>query len=332
MNTDRPTEVTKTDKGFLKTSDKKFTQSLKKKEFSIFIAFILLCIVVAVLSPYFLTVENIFNVLRQFSVIGIVAVGEAFVIITAGIDLSVGSMLGLMGVTTAIFVGMKIPAILIFILVILCGCLLGSINGFLVTKVRINPFIVTLGMMSVAKGVSLLITGGLPISIDSKITFLGGGRIGVVPIPVIIMFVIAIIGHIFATRTLPGRNIYAVGNNEKAAKLSGIRVNQVKLMVYVIMGALCALGGIILSGTLSSADPSSGSGMEMDVIAAVVIGGASLAGGEGSIVGVILGAAIMGVLRNAFVLLGVSAYWQVVAIGVVIIAAVGIDSFKAQES
>lgn len=332
MNTDRPTEITKTDKSFSKTFHRRFTQSFKKKEFSIFIAFILLCIVVAVLSPYFLTVENIFNVLRQFSVIGIVAVGEAFVIITAGIDLSVGSMLGLMGVTTAIFVGMKIPAVLIFLLVILCGCFLGSINGFLVTKVRINPFIVTLGMMSVAKGTSLLITGGLPISIDSKITFLGGGRVGVVPIPVIIMFIIAIIGHIFATRTLPGRNIYAVGNNEKAAKLSGIRVNQVKLMVYVIMGALCALGGIILSGTLSSADPSSGSGMEMDVIAAVVIGGASLAGGEGSIVGVILGAAIMGVLRNAFVLLGVSAYWQVVAIGVVIIAAVGIDSFKAQES
>lgn len=301
---------------------------VKQKEFSVLIAFLLLCLILAILSPYFLGVQNIFNVLRQVSVIGILAVGEALVIITAGIDLSVGCVLGLMGVLTAIFAKIGLPPAAIFIFTILCGCIVGGINGLLVTKVRINPFIVTLGMMSIARGTSLLITGGMPISIANGITFLGGGYVGVVPVPVILMFTVAIIGHIFATKTLAGRNVYAIGDNEKAAKLSGIRVDRVKIMVYMIMSALCALSGMILSGTLNSADPSAGSGYELDVIAAVVIGGASLSGGEGSIVGVILGAAIMGIVRNGFVLLGISAYWQVVTIGIVIIAAVALDSLK----
>lgn len=303
-------------------------RTVKSKEFSVFVALIVLCTVVSFLSPYFLRVQNIFNVLRQISVIGILAVGQALIIITAGIDLSVGSILGLMGVTSALLAGLGLHPVLIFIACIIIGCLVESVNGLLVTKVRINPFIVTLGMMSIARGTSLLITGGLPISIDNPITFLGSGYVGPVPIPVIIMFVIAIMGHIFATKTLPGRNIYAVGNNERAAKLSGIRVDRVKIMAFMIMGGLCALSGMILSGTLSTAEPSAGAGYELDVIAAVVIGGASLAGGEGSIIGVIIGAAIMGVLRNSFVLLGVSAYWQVVAIGLVTIAAVAIDSLK----
>lgn len=301
---------------------------IKRKEFSVFVALVLLCTVVSFLSPYFLGVQNIFNVLRQFSVIGILAVGEALIIITSGIDLSVGSVLGLMGVITALLAGLGLPPVLIFFLAIIIGGLVSSINGLLVTKVRINPFIVTLGMMSVAKGAALLITGGMPISINNKITVLGSGYIGVVPVPVIIMFIIAVIGHIFASRTLPGRNIYAVGNNERAAKLSGIRVDRIKIMTFMIMGALCALSSIIVSGQLNTAEPSAGAGYEMDVIAAVVIGGASLSGGEGSIVGVILGAAIMGVLRNSFVLLGVPSYWQVVAIGVVTVGAVAIDSLK----
>ncbi len=301
---------------------------VKQKEFSVFVALVLLCTVVSLLSPYFLGVQNIFNVLRQFSVIGILAVGQALIIITSGIDLSVGSVLGLMGVVAALLAGLGLPPAAVFVLTILLGAMVASINGLLVTKARINPFIVTLGMMSIARGASLLITGGMPISIENDITFLGSGYIGVVPVPVIIMFIVAIAGHVFSTKTLAGRNIYAVGNNERAAKLSGIRVDKVKVMVFMIMGALCALSGMIVSGTLKTAEPSAGAGYEMDVIAAVVIGGTSLAGGEGSIVGVILGAAIMGVLRNSFVLLGVSAYWQIVAIGVVTIGAVALDSLK----
>lgn len=321
----------------LETSIRKGSKSsilkkfLKSKEIPILGALLALCLVVSLLSPYFLGVQNIFNVLRQISVIGILAVGEALIIITAGIDLSVGTVLGLTGVLSALLANTGLHPVLVFIIIIIAGSFISSINGLLVTKARINPFIVTLGMMNIARGASLLITGGMPISIDkNQITFLGSGYFGVVPVPVIIMFIVAIIGHIFATKTLPGRNVFAVGNNERAAKLSGIRVNQVKVMTFMIMGSLCALSGMILSGTLKTAEPSAGADYGMDVIASVVIGGASLAGGEGSIIGVIIGAAIMGVLRNSFVLLGISAYWQVVAIGVVTIAAVALDSLKTK--
>lgn len=304
----------------------------KRKEIPIFIALLVLCVVISLLSPFFLTWQNIFNVFRQFSVIAILAVGQGLIIITGGIDLSVGALLGLMGVLAATLAASGVPAALVFPLTILFGCMAGTVTGLLITKVRINPFIVTLGMMSVARGVSLLITGGMPVSIDNGITYLGGGHIGNVPVSVLIMFAVAICGYVFTTRTLPGRNLYAIGNNERAARLSGIRTDRMKIMVYVIMGALCALSGMIVSGTLNTAEPAAGTGYELDVIAAVVIGGASLSGGKGSIVGIVMGAAIMGVLRNGFVLLQVSAYWQVVTIGLVIIGAVAIDSIKNRSS
>jgi ribose transport system permease protein len=304
------------------------TLIVRRKEFSVFIALFALSAGIALASPFFLGVNNIFNVLRQFSIIGILAVGEALVIITGGIDLSVGSVVGLCGVVTALLAALHLSPVLVFLASIAFGTAVGSMNGLLVTEVGINPFIVTLGMLSVARGSALLITGGLPLSNETPITWLGGGYLGPVPVPVILMFAVAAAGQIFATRTLAGRNVFAVGDNERAAYLSGVRVKRVKVMVFMITGALCALSGIILSGTLNSAEPSAGSGYELDVIAAVVIGGASLSGGEGSIVGVIIGAALMGVLRNGFVLLGVSAYWQVVSIGLVIIAAVGLDSLK----
>ncbi len=287
-----------------------------------------MCTIISFLTPYFLTVGNIFNVLRQISVIAILAVGQALIIITGGIDLSVGNVLGLCGVILGVLAGFGLSPITLFVLTIAFGCCVGLINGFLVAKVKINPFIVTLGMMSIARGAALLITGGMPISIKNDINFLGGGYIGVVPFPVIIMFIIILMGIVFTKKILIGRNIYAVGSNERAAKLSGIPVDFTKMIVYIITGGLCALAGILLSGTLNNASPASGQGYELDVIAAVVIGGASLSGGEGSIIGVLLGASIMGVLRNAFVLVGVSAYWQIVTIGLVIIAAVAIDSIK----
>jgi ribose transport system permease protein len=286
--------------------------------------------VISLLSPFFLRVNNVFNVLRQFSIIGILAVGEALVIITGGIDLSVGSVVGLCGVITALLSNLGLPAPLVLLASVAFGLFVGSLNGLLVTRAGINPFIVTLGMLSIARGTALLITGGLPVSNETPITWLGGGYVGPVPVPVILMFLVAAAGQLFASRTLAGRNVYVVGDNERAAFLSGIRVKRVKAMVFMISGALCALGGIIVSGTLNSAEPAAGTGYELDVIAAVVIGGASLSGGEGSVVGVIIGAALMGVLRNGFVLLGISAYWQVVSIGLVIILAVGLDSLKTR--
>jgi ribose transport system permease protein len=300
----------------------------KHSELPTFIALLVLCAVISFLSPFFFTWQNIFNVLRQFSVIAILAVGQSLIIITGGIDLSVGALLGLMGVMAALLAGMGLPAVLVFLITIMFGCIAGLFSGLLITKVRINPFIVTLGVMSIARGIALLLTGGMPISIENSITWLGGGHIGIVPVPVIFMFLVAIGGYIFTTRTLPGRNIYAIGNNERAARLSGIHTDKMKILVYMIMGALCGLSGMITSGTLNTAEPTAGTGYELDVIAAVVIGGASLSGGRGSIIGVVMGAAIMGVLRNGFVLLQVSAYWQVVTIGLVIIGAVALDSIK----
>jgi ribose transport system permease protein len=259
--------------------------------------------------------------------------GQALIIIAGGIDLSVGSILGLMGVVTALFARAGLHPVLVFFCVIFVGICVSSINGLLITQIGINPFIATLGMLSIARGTSLLITGGMPLSIDSNnIVFLGSGRWGPVPIPVIIMLIIAVLGFVFSTMMLPGRNVYAIGNNERSARLSGIRVERVRIMTFSIMGALCAISGMITSGTLKTAEPNAGMGFELDAIAAVVIGGASLSGGEGSIPGAIIGAAILGVLRNSFVLLGVSAYWQVVAIGIVTIAAVSIDSLKSKKT
>lgn len=301
---------------------------MAQRETSVFLALFFLCLGLSFASPYFLRQQNIFSVLRQISAIAIMAVGEALIIITGGIDLSVGSQLGLMGVLTAVFAAMGLPWFLVLGLVLLCGLLLGAVNGLLVTKVNITPFIVTIGMMSIARGLALMITGGMPIHVDNAINFVGGGYLGPIPFSVIVMALVAAIGVVFATKTLSGRNVYAVGNNDRAAELSGIRVHRVKIMVYSITGALCALAGIIIAGTLNSADPNSGKGYEMDVIAAVILGGTSLTGGEGSIQGVIIGAALMGVLRNAFVLLNISAYLQIVTIGVVIIGAVAIDSLR----
>lgn len=315
------------------TTSTRFFKAVKKIVFGnevigVFVAFLILCALLAVLSPYFLTSKNIFNVLRQFSLIGILAIGQAFIIITAGIDLSVGGTVAITACLAAILTVSGMPPVIVLILTLFLGCVVGSINGLLITKIKINPFIVTMGMMSVIRGATLLLTNGLPINFESSLAYLGNGYVGLVPVPVIIMFLVVAIGYVFANNTLTGRNIYAVGNNQKAAILSGIRADRVKLLVYVIMGLLAGLCGIMLAGNLNSADPSFGTGYEMDVIAAVVIGGVSLAGGEGSIIGVIIGAALMGVLRNGFVLLGISAYWQTVTIGLVIILAVSMDSLR----
>ena len=198
----------------------------------------------------------------------------------------------------------------------------------LIVKLRLNAFITTLATLNIIKGFAYLITGGLPIQFESYINFIGNGRIIGVPMPAIIMFAIIIIGHIVLMRTVFGKKVFAVGGNERAAKLSGIRTERVKYVVYSIVGTLSALAGAIAVCSLSIADNATGNGMEMDVIAAVVIGGASLAGGKGSVIGVLIGAAIMGVLKNGFVLLRFSTYWQMISLGAIIILAVVIDSLR----
>ncbi len=302
------------------------------REFGILGALVILCVGMLIASPYFLTTNNIFNVLRQFSIYAILAVGQAMVIIIGGLDLSIGTAMGLMGVLTALFsTTFGLPAYLVFPLILIFGGIFGSINGLLITKIGVNAFITTLGMQYIARAVSLLITGGIPIWLETSLANIGGGYVGPVPVPVIIMLIVAVLGIVFTTKTVPGRKIYAVGSNPKAAKLSGIRADRVKIMAFTIMGVLAGLSGIILTGTLKTAEPTAGLGYEMQAIAAVIIGGTSLSGGEGSILGVVIGAALMGVLRNGFALLSLSSYWQILSVGLVIILAVSIDSLKQKK-
>ena len=306
-----------------------FKRILEKPEINVLIGLIVLCVGLSIASPYFMTLRNIVNVLRQFSLIAILAIGQALIIITGGIDLSVGSLVGFTACFGA-WIGKSGASPLVMLVAILgIGAIAGFVNGSLVTRVGIAPFIATLGMMSIARGFSLLMTMGVPIHVNKTwISVFGGGYIGIVPVSVIVMLLIVVIGYIFAKNTVPGRNIYAIGNSEKAAKLSGIRVERVKVMVFTITGMLAGVCGLILVGQLEGADAFYGNGYELDVIAAAVIGGISLSGGEGNIIGIIVGAALMGVLKNAFVLLAVPGYWQTVAIGVVIIGAVSLDSLR----
>ncbi|MEG2575795.1 MAG: ABC transporter permease, partial [Christensenella sp.] len=261
------------------------------------------------------------------SVMAIIAVGQAFVIITSGIDLSVGSFISLGGVSCATMIVAGINPWLALILAVGFGVGLGMVSGMVIVKLKINPFIATLAMLNIVKGISYLISGGVPIDFENDIDFLGG-TIGPIPVPIILMFAIVIIGHIVLTKTEFGRNVFAVGGNEKAAKLSGIRVERVKLAVYAIIGGLSVFAGIITAANLNSADTAAGTGVELDVIAAAVIGGCSLSGGQGSIIGVLIGAGILGVIRNGFVLLRVSSYWQMITIGLVIIAACAFDMLR----
>jgi ribose transport system permease protein len=312
-----------------KTKFKKVMFSLGSvKELGILVVLLIICFVLAISSPFFLKVENILNVLRQISVVGIIAVGEALIIITGGIDLSVGSMISLGGVATALSIQAGVNPWIALIIGLISGGIIGLGNGLLVVKGRLNAFIVTLGMMNIARGIAYLFTEGMPIDFDNSLGYIGSGYLFGVPFQVIIMFGMIVAGHIFTKKSVSGRYVFAVGDNEKAAKLSGIRVDRIKIFVYTLTGILCALAGVITAGNLSVADTAAGNGIEMDVIAAVVIGGASLSGGQGSIFGVLIGAAIMGVLRNGFVLLGISAYWQMVSIGAVVVLAVYMDQFR----
>ncbi|MEG0935210.1 MAG: ABC transporter permease [Clostridia bacterium] len=310
------------------------TQSRLKRmtartEFSVFLGLVALCVVMSFLSEFFLKTNNLFNILNQISRYGIVSVGMALVIIAGGIDLSVGYVVGLTACLCAYFSSvLALPWVVVLVLTLLIGAGIGMINGLLVTRVKLVPFIVTMAMGKILSGCTLLLTRGRPIKFASELAWLGKGYIGPIPVAVLVMFVTIVLGSIFAEKTRTGRDIYAIGNNERTAQLSGINVKRLKALTYVITGTLCALCGVIVAGNLSSADATLGVGYETDIIAAVVIGGVAMSGGEGTIWGSLIGAAIIGILKNAFVLLGISAYWQSIVIGIVIIIAVTIDKVR----
>lgn len=278
--------------------------------------------------------RNLFNVLRAFSWIAISAFGEILVIITAGIDLSVGSTMALAGMVTALaLTSWGLPVIPGVIIGLLTGALIGLLNGLLISKAKLPPFIATLGLMSIARGICYGVAKGQPVrGLPKEFNFLGQYDLPVfgfgVPLPVIMMFILAIIMSLFLTRTVWGYRIYALGGNEQAAGLSGINTGRIKILVYTLCGLLTALGGLLMTARLGVAAPTAALGYELDVIAAAVIGGTSLAGGEGTILGVLIGAAIMQVLRNGLVLLGFDPYWQPAAIGLVIIVAITLDQLR----
>jgi ribose transport system permease protein len=300
----------------------------RHREASVLAMLLAVAVYLSFASDYFLEPRNLLNVGRQASVVAIVALGQALVIIGRGIDLSVGSVIGLSAVVAAVLMRDTGSEVIGLTAGLLTGLVCGVANGLLYTRLRINPFIATLGTLSVARGIALLMTGGIPVTFGGLAEFVGAGRIFTIPISLIFMLVLAVVVHVFATRTVTGREIYAIGDNPKAASLAGVNLKRTRLFIFAFCGLLAGLGGLILAGNLASADPNLGMGYELDVIAAVILGGTALAGGRGSIIGVVIGALLMALLNNAFVLLSISAYWQVVTKGLVIIFAVGLDGLQ----
>jgi ribose transport system permease protein len=290
--------------------------------------------VLSALSDHFLTLDNLINVCRQSAVNALLALGQLVVIVTAGIDLSVGSILGFCCVLSALLLKAGAPVPVAIAASLASGAALGSINGILLTKLRLpHPFIPTLGMMNVARGLALVMSGGFPISeLPGGFRSFGAGSIGWVPAPVILVVLLGVVFHIFLSRTTVGRDIYSIGGNQHAALLSGVPVDARLILVYAISGFTAAVGAIVLAGRMNSGFPLAGVGGELDSIAAVIIGGASFFGGVGTVGGTLVGALIMGVLRNGLNLLNVSSYWQTVVIGIVIVVAVWVDVVRQRAS
>jgi len=302
-------------------------------EFGIAIALLVEIALFSSLSPYFFTADNILNVTLQTSIIAIIAVGMTFVILTAGIDLSVGAMVAFSGVIATSMLKLDLPFALSFPLALLAGLaigiLSGSIAGLFVTRFNITPFIVTLSLMTIWRGASYMYTDGRPIwGLPDEFSFLGSGRMAGVPVPTIIMITVYIFAFVLLKHTKFGRYVYAVGGNKEAARLAGINVNRTLLSVYIISGVLASISGVLLASRMNSGQPNAGLMYELDVIAAVVVGGTSLFGGRGTIVGTFLGAMLIGVLRNGLNLLNVGSYVQMVILGVVILLAVLLDQMR----
>jgi len=304
------------------------------REYSILFVFLLVCAVIASIRPVFLSVNNIFNVVRQVSMIGIMAVGMTFVILSADIDLSVGSVAGFCGALAAGLMARQGLSPLAAILIPLpIAALMGWTIGIIVTKAKVHSFVVTLGMMSIARGLALVYTKGLSIgNLPKSFGALGGGMVGPIPVPVIVFVVFMILGYVVLTRTPYGRAVYAIGGNQEAARLSGIKVARYRITNFILCSTLAGFAGIILASRTRSAWPAAATGWELDVISAVVIGGTSFFGGRGGMVGTLIGALFLGVLRNGANLVGVSPFYQQILIGTLVVAAVVIDRLRQSKT
>jgi inositol transport system permease protein len=291
------------------------------------------------LSEGFFTTRNIFNIIRQISFMGLIAIGVTMVILTGGIDLGSGSVLALAAVlatslaqlpesATLKYAGLSVPIGVPVLVALLIGALTGWVNGALIARFRIPPFIATLGMMTVARGFALIYSNKPLSQLTPEYNFIGQGAIAGVPFPVIVLLVVAVLTHIMLNNTRFGRYIYALGGNEQAARISGVNIDRVKIGVYTLAGLLSGLAGLVVSSRVGSGQPGQGVGIELDAIAAAVIGGTSLSGGIGTIWGTIVGALIIGVLDNGLILLNVDQYWITIVKGTIIVVAVIIDQRK----
>jgi ribose transport system permease protein len=292
------------------------------------VGLVAVCIAMFIATPAFLTTQNLLNVGVQAAVVAILAFGMTFVIVSGGIDLSVGSVAAFSAVVAGVAAAAAgLPGVSAIVVGLFTGVAAGTVNGIAIAYGKLPAFIATLAMLSVARGLTLVASEGRPIAMPDAVRFLGGD-LGPLPVPILIMLLSGAVAAFILTRTVLGRSMYAVGGNEEAARLSGIRVKRVTVAVYALSGIYAGLAGLVLSGRLASAQPQAAAGYELDAIAAVVIGGASLAGGVGTVTGTLIGALILAVIRNGLNLLNVTAFWQQVVIGVVIAVAVGVDVLR----
>jgi ribose/xylose/arabinose/galactoside ABC-type transport system permease subunit len=297
-------------------------------QYGLLIGFVVLCAILSVASPYFLTTQNLLNVALQAAVVAVLGFGQTFVVLTRGIDLSVGSVLALSGAVMATNTAGR-GALLGILIGLLAAALLGTVNGLFVTVAKVAPFIATLAMLAIGRGLTYVYTQGAPVGVHTTgFTFWGQGTIATVPVPVIVMLTIFLVSLGILTQTRFGRYVYAIGSNPEVTRLSGIPINRYVVAVYAISGLLAGVGGLILTGRLASADPNSATGYELDVIAAVVIGGTSLFGGRGGVFGTLVGALIVSVVANGLVLLNVNPFWTQAIKGAIILLAVLADSIK----
>jgi len=299
------------------------------REYGVVLGFIALCIIISIATPAFATQKNIFNLLRQSAIIGIISAGMTFVIISGNFDISVGGIAAFSGAITMKLITSGVNVFWAMLAALLICGVVGSINGFAIAKVKIPSLIATMAMVGILKGAMLMLTGGYPIT--KTIPFLdvlGNEYFAGIPIPVLIFAVTVIIANLVLTKTRFGRHVFSVGGNEEASKLNGINVDAYKIKVFIINAMLAALAGIVLVGRMGTASPAAGDGYDMDAIASVVIGGTSVAGGKGSALKTVIGVLMMSVISNSFNLLGVHIYFQYIFKGLIILVAVGMDSYS----
>ena len=308
---------------------KQIKSVFKAKEVGVFIALILLSVIFSVASPNFFQSDNILNVTRQMAVTSLVSIGMTFVIITGGIDLSVGAIIAVVGISVASLLNAGVPLSVSCFIGLIIGAAIGAVNSIFISKLNMSPFITTLGTMTILRGLGFLYTGGYPIyNLPKAFIVLGQGYFWGIPIPTIFLLFIAVIAHITLKFTPFGRHVYAVGGNKDASLFAGVKVTKISSLVYIISGIVCPMAAILQTSRIGSALPTMGLGSEMDAIAAVIIGGAAMSGGSGTILGTILGAGVLAVLNNGLSLLNVNSYIMQIVTGVVVILAISIDKLR----